>query len=88
MFRSSHEKLLYQTLFDIETDVLQNFVKRSFLVKLLYAYSSTKNKLPLKYFIRKSIEKNTCNSWWLLLVFLKNFVVTLKYYYEKKRKRS
>ena len=55
VFRSSYEKLLYQTLFDIETDVLQNFVKRSFLAKLLYAYSSTKDKLPLKYFIRKII---------------------------------
>ena len=55
VFRSSHEKLLYQTLFDIETDVPQNFVKRSFLVKLLYAYSFTKDKLPLKYFIRKII---------------------------------
>ena len=40
-------------LFDIETDVLQNSVKSSVLVKLLYPYSSTKDKLPLKYFIRK-----------------------------------
>ena len=29
------------------------------LVKLLYAYSSTKDKLLLKYFIRKAILKNT-----------------------------
>ena len=54
-FRSSHEKLLYQMLFDIETDVLQNSVKSSVLVKLLYAYSSTKDKVSLKYFIRKNI---------------------------------
>ena len=26
-FRSSHEKLLYKTLFDIEADILQNSVK-------------------------------------------------------------
>ena len=54
-FRNSHEKLLYQMLFDIETDVLQNSVKSSVLVKLMYAYSSTKDKLPLKYFIRKIV---------------------------------
>ena len=54
-FRSSHEKLLYQILFDIETDVLQNSAKSSVLVKLLCAYNSTKDKLPLKYFIRKII---------------------------------
>ena len=54
-FRSSHEKLLYQMFFYIETDVLQHSVKTSVLVKLLYAYSSTKDKLPLKYFIRKII---------------------------------
>ena len=42
-------------LFDIETDVLQNSVKSSVLVKLLYVYSSTKDKLPLKYFIRTII---------------------------------
>ena len=39
----------------LETDVLQNSVKSSALVKLLYTYSSTKDKLPLKYFIRKII---------------------------------
>ena len=54
-FRSSHEKLLYQMLLDIVTDVLQSSVKSSALVKLLYAYSSTKGKIPLKYFIRKTI---------------------------------
>ena len=55
-FRSSHEKLLCHMLFDIKTDVLQNSVKSSVLVKLLCAYSSTKDKLPLKYFIRKIIK--------------------------------
>ena len=42
-------------LFDIETDVLQNFMKSSILVKQLYTYSSTKDKLPLQYFIKKII---------------------------------
>ena len=42
-------------LFDIEADVLKNFVKSSGLVELLRAYSSTKDRLPLKYFIRKII---------------------------------
>ena len=73
-FRSNHEKLLYQMLFDIKTDVLQISVKSSVLVKLLYTYSSTKDKLCLKYFTRKIIWKNTSNSWWLLLVFLKNLL--------------
>ena len=41
------------------------------LVKLLHAYSSTKYKLLLKYFIKKNIWKNTSNSSCLLLVFLK-----------------
>ena len=54
-FRSSHEKLLYHMLFDIEADVLKNSVKSSGLVELLRAYSSTKDRLPLKYFIRKII---------------------------------
>ena len=54
-FRSSHEKLFYQMLFDNETDVLRNSSKSSVLVKLLYAYSSTKCKLPLKYSIRTII---------------------------------
>ena len=56
-FRSSHEKLHYQMLFDIETVVLHNPVKTSVLAKpkLLYAYSSTKDKLPLKDFMRKII---------------------------------
>ena len=39
----------------METDVLQNSVKSSVLIKLLYAYSSTKDKLPFNYFIRKII---------------------------------
>ena len=73
-FRSIHEKLIHQNVFDIETDVLRNSVSSSVLVKLLYAYSSTKDKHYLKYFIRKIIKKNTCNSWWLLLVFLKNLL--------------
>ena len=42
-FRSTYEKLLNQMLFDIETDVLQNSVKSSVLVKLLYVYSSAKD---------------------------------------------
>ena len=55
-FRSSHEKLLYQImLFDIKTDVLKNSVKSSVLTKLRNPYNSTKDKLPLKYFIRKII---------------------------------
>ena len=68
-FRSTHEKLLYQMLLDIETDVLQNFVKSSVLVKLLYTYSFVKGKLPLKCFIRKIIYKNTFKS-----VFLKDLL--------------
>ena len=52
-FRSSHEKLLYKMLFDIKTDVLQNSVKSSVLTKLWNPCSSTKDKLPLKNFIRK-----------------------------------
>ena len=51
-FRSSHEKLLYQVLFDIEIDALRNSEKGSVLVKLMHTYSSTKHKIPLKYFIR------------------------------------
>ena len=54
-FRSIHEKLIHQNVFDIETDVLRNSVSSSVLVKLLYAYSSTKDKLYLKYFIKKII---------------------------------
>ena len=54
-FRSGHEKLLYHILFDIEADVLKNSVKSSGLVELLRTYSSTKDRLPLKYFIRKII---------------------------------
>ena len=42
-------------LCDIEIDHLQI----SILVKLLYTYSSTKDKLILKYFIRKMIWKST-----------------------------
>ena len=42
-------------LLHTETDVLQNSVKSSVSVKLMYAYISTKDKLPLKYFIRKII---------------------------------
>ena len=61
-------------LFDIKTDVLQNSVKSSALVKLLYAYSSFKGKLPHKYFIRKIILKNINNSRWLLVIFLKNLL--------------
>ena len=54
-FRKSHEKLLYQMLFDIKTDFLQNSVKSSVLTKLQNPYSSTKNKPTLIYFIRKII---------------------------------
>ena len=53
-FSSSHEKLLYQMLFEIEADVPQNSLKSSVLIKLLYAYSFTKDKHPFMYFIRKS----------------------------------
>ena len=41
-------------LFEIEADVPQNSLKSSVLVKLLYAYSFTKDKHPFMYFIRKS----------------------------------
>ena len=44
------------------------------VVKLLYIYSSTKDKLLLEYFIRKIIWKNTSNSSCLFLVFL-NIVI-------------
>ena len=44
------------------------------VVKLLCIYSSTKDKLLLKYFIRKIIWKNTSNSSCLFLVFL-NIVI-------------
>ena len=46
----------------ISKHVLQHSVKISVLVKLLYNYGSIKDKLPLKYFIKKIIEKNTSNS--------------------------
>ena len=39
--------------FDIETDNLQNSVKSSILVKLLYAYSSTKVS-PSQVFYQKN----------------------------------
>ena len=42
-FGRCQEKLLYQMLFDIEADVLQN------------PYGSTKDKFPLKYFIQRII---------------------------------
>ena len=42
---------------------------KSSLVKLMFAYCSTKDKLLLKYFIRKTIWKKT--SWWLLLTYLR-----------------
>ena len=60
-FRSSHEKLLYQMFFDVETDDLKNSVMSSVLIKLLNPYNSTKEELPLKHFIRKFILKNTSN---------------------------
>ena len=50
-YRSSYEKLLS----NIETDILQNSMKSSVSVKLLYAHSSAKDKLPLKYSIRKFV---------------------------------
>ena len=49
--RSSHETLLS----DIKTDDLQNSMKSSVSVKLLYAYCSAKDKLLLKYSIRKFV---------------------------------
>ena len=66
-FRSSHKKLLYICCSLISKQIsvkgyLQTSVKSSVLVKLLYTYSSTKDKLPLKYFIRKIIQKKTSNS--------------------------
>ena len=39
-FRSSQEKLFYESYYSIETDALQNFVI-SLLVKLQYPYSAT-----------------------------------------------
>ena len=69
-FRSSHEKLLYRILLipnplnplNTERDVLQNSVKSSVLIKVLNPHSSTKHKLPLKYFIRTIIWKSTSNT--------------------------
>ena len=87
-----------QIILDSKIDVLQKLWKSLALVKLVHAYNSTKDKLLLKYFIRKIIWKNTSNSSRLLLVFLnlvirtlfcfwwlcsKEIVVTLKCYYEK-----
>ena len=43
-----------------------------FIKHLRYTYNSTKDKLLLKYFMRKIIWKETSGSWWLLLIFLKN----------------
>ena len=54
--------------------------KSSVLIELLYNYSSTRDKLLLRYLIRKiSLEEQ------LLMTtfgFSKELVVTLKYYYE------
>ena len=71
-FRSSHEKLLYRILLvpnplnplNTERDVLQNTnsVKSSVLIKVLNPPSSTKDKLPLKYFIRRIIWKSISNT--------------------------
>ena len=71
-FRSSHEKLLYRILLvpnplnplNTERDVLQNTnsVKSSILIKVLNPHSSTKDKLPLKYSIRRIIWKSTSNT--------------------------
>ena len=57
-FQRQPEKAVQQ-LFNIELEVLQNSVNSSVLVKLLYTYSSTKDKLLLKYFIRKIIQRST-----------------------------
>ena len=57
-FRSSHEKLHYQMFFDIETDNLQNSVKSSILVKLLYAYSSTKVSPSQAFYQKNYLEEH------------------------------
>ena len=76
-------------LFDIETDVLQNSVKSSVLVKLLYPYSSTKDKLPLKYFIRKKyLEEHREELLMATSSISKELFVTLKYFYEKNKTKA
>ena len=80
-FRSSHQTPFY------EIDTLWYRNRRSAKlcerVQFCYAYSSTKGKLLLKYFIRKIIWKYTSNSWWLLLILLKKSLHS-----EKKRQAS
>ena len=68
-FRSSHQTLFYE----INTLWYRNrcSAKLRERAQFYYAYSSTKDKLHLKYFITKIIWKYTSNSWWLLLIFLK-----------------
>ena len=97
-FRSSHQQLFYE-IDNRKRYSAKPLWKSLTLIKLLYAYSSTKDKLLLKYFIRKIIWKNTSNSSFLLVVFLnivirryfcflwlcsKELAVTLKCYSEKK----
>ena len=67
----------------MKTDVLQTLWESSVLVKLLYSYSSTKDKLLLNYFIRKHFQL-------LMATFgiSKELIVTLKYHYGKKYKPS
>ena len=69
-------------LFDIELEVLQTLWKSSVLVKLLYIYGSTKEKLLPKFFIRKLFLRTPL----LLMATLgisKELITALKYYYEK-----
>ena len=53
-FRSSHKKLLYQMLFDNEGDVLL-YAEFSFSKTAVHLQPKDKDKLPLKYFIRRII---------------------------------
>ena len=62
-------------LFDKELEGLQSSVKDfSFSKTAVHLHRSTKDKLLLKYFIKTIIWKNTFNSWWLLLAFLKSYL--------------
>ena len=99
-FRSSNQKLFYKigNLWYRNRCSGKTLQKILALAKLLYSYSSAKDKLLCKYFTRKIICKNTSNSSCLLLVILnavirtlfcfsrlcsKELAVTLKCYYEK-----
>ena len=87
VFRSSHQTLSWEidNLWYWHRCSAKTLWKSLALVKLLYVYSSTKDKL-FKYFIKKIVWKNTSNFSCLLFAFLniqrstcpKSFLITLR----------